>query len=303
MSIVNSNAKILTCRNGAVDVKEVLATGLYNTDDFEKRVDELVEPEVLKPCCKASIGRGESPCCKRARTFTSDKSVVLLGSKKLTKNTRHTTRFGITSMLYKARRPFHPKRFYENVVERFFVMVSREGEGEDEDGGGGGEGEGEGGEPEDLGLPSDEEVASRRADRLATFGQLLRSKGFFWMGNSHDIVGVMGQAGDMLTLESVGRWNVLHPNAYLGSEEEKAFLRKDFDGPYGDRRQDLVFIGQGLDHKAIQKLLDDALLTDDEFAMGIDGWKAVFGDMLLDGQEEMGEEEEEEALMDGKAAE
>ena len=46
-----------------------------------------------------------------------------------------------------------------------------------------------------------------------------------------------------------------------------------------------MFIGQGLKHKEIQQLLDSCLLSDDEMAMGVDGWKACFGDIFMSGEE------------------
>ena len=39
-----------------------------------------------------------------------------------------------------------------------------------------------------------------------------------------------------------------------------------------------------MNHKAIQGLLDSCLLTDEEMALGIDAWKAIMGDMFLDGE-------------------
>ena len=51
--------------------------------------------------------------------------------------------------------------------------------------------------------------------------------------------------------------------------------------PWGDRRQELVFIGQNLNHTFSQALLDECLLSDDEFAMGVDYWKATMGDIVL----------------------
>jgi hypothetical protein len=42
--------------------------------------------------------------------------------------------------------------------------------------------------------------------------------------------------------------------------------------PYGDRRQEIVLIGRNLDEDRIRKLLDDVLLTDDEFQAGPRVW-------------------------------
>ena len=41
-------------------------------------------------------------------------------------------------------------------------------------------------------------------------------------------------------------------------------LMPNFDGEFGDRRQEIVIIGVTMDQKAIEAALDSALLTDDE---------------------------------------
>merc|ERR1719247_2365543 len=108
-------------------------------------------------------------------------------------------------------------------------------------------------------------------------GDLFRSKGFVWMANRHDLIGVLSQASSVLTIEFPDAWTVLQNKSYMGSEEVKATARKDWVEPWGDRRQDLVFIGKDLKHEAIQRILDSCLLTDEELDMGVDGWKATMG--------------------------
>merc|ERR1712050_623540 len=70
---------------------------------------------------------------------------------------------------------------------------------------------------------------------------------------------------------------------------------------YQDRRQEIVFIGHGMKTVAIQDLLDQCLLTEQEMALGPDQWKETMQhldniNLVLEKQEEEeeGEEEEEE---------
>merc|ERR1712018_890414 len=79
---------------------------------------------------------------------------------------------------------------------------------------------------------------------------------------------------------------------------------------YADRRQELVFIGQGLKHEVIQKLLDQSLLDDEEMALGPEKWEDTMADddtiqLAIpgedeDGEEEDGEEEEEREEDEGE---
>jgi hypothetical protein len=45
------------------------------------------------------------------------------------------------------------------------------------------------------------------------------------------------------------------------------------DGPFGDRRQELVIIGRRMDQAALRAALDACLLTDDEMALGVRAWR------------------------------
>mmetsp|Transcript_22146 Transcript_22146/g.44407 ORF Transcript_22146/g.44407 Transcript_22146/m.44407 type:complete len:403 (-) Transcript_22146:92-1300(-) len=292
--MLNSEAKIITAQNSSIDVMEVVNTALFKVDDL-KPLSLPIEEEVEKECCKKSVLRGESSCCKRARTFNSDVSQVIVSSKKLPK-TRHETRFGITSFVYKARRPFHSTRFHETFVEKYFVFHDIE---DDEDEESEEENETENKVPqqiveeeklseltetksqtEKIKLQQEEGIAKQNL-RTKTFGNILRSKGFIWTAHTHDMMIVYGQAGNTVTMDLDEKWDILDSKAWIGSEEEKAAFRQNFTDSYGDRRQELVFIGEKINHEEIQKELDSCLLTDEEFALGVDGWKATIGDMFL----------------------
>jgi hypothetical protein len=53
---------------------------------------------------------------------------------------------------------------------------------------------------------------------------------------------------------------------------------KDWQEPYGDRRQEFVSIGQDLPKAAMLLALHEALLTDVEMELGVTGWKTQFDD-------------------------
>jgi len=100
---------------------------------------------------------------------------------------------------------------------------------------------------------------------------------------------------DILRVEGEGPWMCEMPEMWKGTPSE-ALVRKDMNDengeerPYGDRRQELVFIGIKLNHEAIQMALDKCLLTDEEMSMGPEGWAESMGpldkiNLALEGDE------------------
>merc|ERR1712013_904629 len=133
-------------------------------------------------------------------------SQILLGvvsaDKKDRGLTRHEKRFGITSFIYRARRPFHPERFHDNFLANFFA-------------------------------------------------------------------GALQQAGNIMRIKPYRPWLCELRHLWQGSPSEPEILKalSQDNGeawPWGDRRQELVFIGKALNHESIQKTLDDCLLNDQE---------------------------------------
>jgi len=292
------HTKILATENSEIDVQEVVGTNLYNSKDFDlsKFIQQVEQFQVKeKSCCKAAKAKGESPCCLRARTIDSGKSQVLLPSKKV-KNTRHRENYNITSFVYKARRPFLPHSLYDNFIDKFFLSEDNEEEEEEEEDHEHGMEEEEKTEPEPKKAKTEDDVkaklvaiqamqeegALKKKIRTETLGKLLRVKGYLWQGNSHDLIGYISTAGNVSRIESPGRWQCLETSSYRGIPEHVEAIRKNWVAPYGDRRQELIFIGQDLKHETIQQLLDDCLFPDEVMAQGPDAWKAIMGDVLLD---------------------
>lgn len=73
-----------------------------------------------------------------------------------------------------------------------------------------------------------------------------------------------------------GKWVVAQ------SEDERLAPpdESSWDPMWGDRCQQIVWIGIGVDQAKITTMLDTCLLTDDEMAMGPEGWAVEFQDDL-----------------------
>ena len=90
--------------------------------------------------------------------------------------------------------------------------------------------------------------------------QIIRCKGLCYFANEKDICYVFEQAGKQINLRNAGQWYATMPQFQLREFLDKnPKLKKDWEEPYGDRMQKLVFIGQNLDKEAITKVLDTCL--------------------------------------------
>ncbi len=134
--------------------------------------------------------------------------------------------YGFSSFVYRARRPFHPARFW--------ALSGRSWPG------------------------------------------VVRSKGFFWLATRHDDAGLWSQAGGACRIEPAGEWVAAQPQEdWPDDPEARAELARDWEEPWGDRRQEIVLIGTGLERAQLTAMLDAALLTDDEMALGPAAWRRL----------------------------
>ena len=100
---------------------------------------------------------------------------------------------------------------------------------------------------------------------------VLRSKGIMWVAGIHDFCLVWHQAGENVTIDAGGEWLHGHVDCCAWPDE----LERYKSCVYGDRRQELVVIGQFADDsqkQKLRKLLEDALLTEEEFQLGLEEW-------------------------------
>ena len=107
-------------------------------------------------------------------------------------------------------------------------------------------------------------------------GRLLRSKGFFWLASAWREAGSWSQAGGLMRYGHAGRWWRFVPREQWPQDEEGLeAIFKHWDPQVGDCRQELVFIGQGIDFERLHAELDDCLLDDAEMAQGVEGWSCL----------------------------
>lgn len=91
---------------------------------------------------------------------------------------------------------------------------------------------------------------------------VLRSKGFFWLSSRPDYVGEMSQAGALLQHEGIGRWwSSIPEENWPQTPEFTKMIEENWSEAYGDRRQEMVFIGlkESMDSEALRKRLDQCL--------------------------------------------
>ena len=111
--------------------------------------------------------------------------------------------------------------------------------------------------------------------------EIIRSKGFFWVATNPFIVGLWSQAGRTSLIEASGHWLAsMDVSDWEVDEDELETVKMTWHKEYGDRIQEIVFIGQKLLNTElrfeIEKSLNLALLTESELLLGKDYWLTNF---------------------------
>ena len=104
-------------------------------------------------------------------------------------------------------------------------------------------------------------------------GKLIRTKGFFWLASRPQFAGSWSQAGGMARYGAAGLfWKAVPQEQWPDDPEYLNAIKAQWVEPFGDMRQELVFIGQGLNKNDIISKLDDCLLTEQELLQGAQVW-------------------------------
>ena len=199
---INPAAKLVRTVRGQIEGRQILNTGMYRDEEASRMSGWLEELQ----------GR----------------------------HTPESEEYGISSFVFRARRPFHPKRLWDTLGE--------------------------------------------------TFEGVLRAKGFFWLATKHDIIGVYSQAGNCVNTEPQRYWfAAVDRSQWPEDEASLKALEQLWQEPYGDRIQEMVFIGIDMNRADIEARLNDCLLTDEEMQLGPEGWTAFedpFGEWEREAEEE-----------------
>ncbi|KIW41364.1 hypothetical protein, variant 1 [Exophiala oligosperma] len=268
---LNPAAKVLEANYAKVNVQDIIGTKKFS---FEKAATSMGWLQSLHDLAKREVN-----------------GQIKIGPKP------ETEEYGISSFIYRARRPFSPRRLYKLIHDKFVIMEgqiqdqeeddAKDGMGvegddsEDSPGSGGGNDASTNSEAEDEDMLSDvsdqveeeddfsqsiePEVVAQNKKTNPIFSGLLRSKGFFWLATRPSLHGEWSQAGTMLTLQGGGPWFCMIDEAEWPLDADtRASIEADFEEPWGDRRQEIVFIGEKLDHNGLKSEFDRCLLTDRE---------------------------------------
>ncbi|HRH81417.1 MAG TPA: zinc metallochaperone GTPase ZigA [Thiobacillaceae bacterium] len=188
LATLNPRARVEIAQFGRVDLGSILDTGLFDFDQAAAAPGWLQEM------------RGE--------------------------HVPETEEYGISSFVYRARRPFHPQRFWD--------LIHSEWDG------------------------------------------VVRSKGWFWLASRPDFAGSWSQAGGACRHGAAGLWwSAVDAAQWPDDPDYRASIADKLDGPWGDRRQELVLIGMGMDEANLRARLDACLLGDVEMAAGPKGWASL----------------------------
>lgn len=111
---------------------------------------------------------------------------------------------------------------------------------------------------------------------LDKYGKLLRSKGYFWLATRPQFAGQWSQAGGIAHHGFGGMfWKAVPKKNWPDDQDYLDSINEQWVEPFGDKRQELVFIGQGLDQSGITRALDNCLLSEEEALKGKAHWATL----------------------------
>lgn len=179
---LNPSAKIIAAEFGRIALKEILNTGLFNFEEAQHSAGWQKELQAEN-------------------------------------HTPETEEYGISSFVFRNRKPFHPGRFWKYLNEEYPAGI-------------------------------------------------IRSKGLFWLASRPDSALNFSQAGGSSRLEKSGVWWCTMPYAkriqYASYADNATYIESRWSRQWGDRMNELVFIGKDIDKDKTIADLEKCLLQDNE---------------------------------------
>jgi len=205
---LNPEADIILSNHSKVDLKSVINTGLFDYEKAEASAGWLKELE--------------------------------------NEHTPETEEYGISSIVFRSKKPFHPERFITYLNTDFSQSI-------------------------------------------------IRSKGLFWLASRPDQALVWSSAGGSCKADPAGVWwasmNFGERINYAAFNDNIEEIESDWDPTFGDRKIELVFIGQYLNKEKMITRLNECLLTNEEVELWKnqsfpqkDQWPSNFNTYLFSGK-------------------
>ncbi|MAD12708.1 MAG: GTP-binding protein [Flavobacteriaceae bacterium] len=191
---LNSSAHIIETSYSRVETSKILNTGLFNFEEAEQSAGWIEELNKEN-------------------------------------HTPETEEYGISSFVYRSKKPFNPEKFWNYIEYKFPTNI-------------------------------------------------IRSKGLFWLASRPKQALVWGQAGGSLKADSAGVWWSSMPYGdrmqFAAFVENQKHIESGWDKVFGDRKNEIVFIGQDMKEEQIKNELDACLLNDEELEK--EKWKNGYED-------------------------
>ena len=90
---------------------------------------------------------------------------------------------------------------------------------------------------------------------------VIRAKGHFWIATRPEWAAEFSLAGALSSVTPLGSWWAAVPKErWPDQESTRRYMADNWQEPWGDRRQEIVFIGAGIDWPALKARLDACLL-------------------------------------------
>ena len=156
-------------------------------------------------------------------------------------HTPESEEYNISSFVYRNVKPFHPSRIYNLLFAKESKLKILKQK-----------------------IDSKNETLTDEDKIFIPLLSVIRSKGFCWLGSRPDLLAIWGQAGRVFSMSVGHPWTAAIPSELWPNELREKVKNSRWDDVFGDRCQEIVMIGCGLNKAGITRALDKCLMTDDE---------------------------------------